>query len=60
MNNDDNEAVLTINPRANFSTADIILDGSNKVKSEKVSVRAENGNVIVTLPANYGTIIRLS
>ena len=51
LNNDDNEAVLTINPRTECMGAKIILDGNNK---------AENGNIIVKLPANYGTIIELS
>lgn len=60
LNNDDNEAVLTINPRTECMGAKIILDGSNKAKNEEVEAKAENGNIIVKLPANYGTIIELS
>ena len=40
--------------------AKIILDGNNKAKNEEVEAKAENGNIIVKLPANYGTIIELS
>lgn len=60
LNNDDNEAVLTINPRTECMGAKIILDGNNKAKNEEVEAKAENGNIIVKLPANYGTIIELS
>ena len=60
LNNDDNEAVITINPRTECMGAKIILDGSNKAKNEEVEAKAENGNIIVKLPANYGTIIELS
>ena len=60
LNNDDNEAVLTINPRTECMGAKIILDGNNKAKNEEVETKAENGNIIVKLPANYGTIIELS
>ena len=60
LNNDYNEAVLTINPRTECMGAKIILDGNNKAKNEEVEAKAENGNIIVKLPANYGTIIELS
>lgn len=60
LNNDDNEAVLTINPHVACNEAKIILDGSVDEKNQCVDCRVENGNVIVKLPANYGTIIELS
>lgn len=60
LNNDDSEAVLTINPHMDCKQADIILEGSDTEKNGSVSCNIENGNIVVKLPANYGTIINLS